>query len=334
MTAATVLVRLNGDGVTGLGEAPTTKRYAESVARIEEYLQRVDATKLSFRDVEGSMAYLDTLQPVSVSGKCAVNIALLDGAARLQGQAIYDFLRIGFAEERHLTSMTIGIDSAQRISEKTAEAAEFPALKLKMGVAEDRENMAALRRVAPTKRVRVDANEGWATKEEALRQIEWLAKDGAVDFVEQPMPASTPPADLAWLKSRSPLPIFGDESYHTAADVGLCAECYHGVNVKLVKTGGISGAFDALNAARKAGLKTMIGCMIESSICISAAAHLAELTNYLDIDGNILIKNDPYVGPTSVRGMISFASAAEKTGLRVRTRGADPFETSGGAQKV
>ncbi len=323
--AVTVLVRLADSGVTGLGEAPTTRRYKESPERIEEYLRRVDPAKLSFKDVEASTAYLDTLAPVSLAGKCAINTALLDGAARLAGKAIYDLLGLGFTEKKHVTSLTIGIDSPQKIREKTADAAAFPALKIKLGVPEDQENMAAVRSVAPTKRVRVDANEGWTTKEEALRQIEWLAKDGNVDFVEQPMHASTPPADLAWLKSRSPLPLFGDESYHDAGDVALCAECYHGVNVKLVKTGGISGAFEALQAARKAGLQTMIGCMIESSVCISAAAHLAELTNYLDIDGNILINNDPYAGPASEKGIVSFASAVEKTGLRVRPRGADPL---------
>jgi len=323
--AATVLVRLTDAGTAGLGEAPTTRRYKESVERIEEFLKRVDATKLSFGDVEGTTAYLDTLAPVSVSAKCAINTALLDGAARLARKPIYDLLGLGFTEKKHVTSLTIGIDSPEKIREKTMDAAAYPALKIKLGVPEDRENMAAVRSVAPSKRVRVDANEGWATKEDALRQIEWLAKDGHVDFVEQPMHASTPPADLAWLKSRSPLPLFGDESYHDAKDVAQCAECYHGVNVKLVKTGGISGAFEALKAARKAGLQTMIGCMIESSICISAAAHLAELTNYLDIDGNILITNDPYAGPTSEGGMVSFASASEKNGLRVRSRGDDPL---------
>ena len=92
------------------------------------------------------------------------------------------------------------------------------------------------------------------------------------------------------------------------------------MNAKLIKTGGISEAYNALTAARKLGLKTMIGCMIESSILTAANAHLAELTNYLDIDGNILCTNDPYIGPTSVNGKISFAPATEKTGLRVRLR--------------
>ena len=122
------------------------------------------------------------------------------------------------------------------------------------------------------------------------------------------------------MKERSPLPLYGDESYHHASDVSLCADCFHGVNVKLIKTGGISGGFDALQAARKAGLKTMVGCMIESSILTSAGAHLAELTDWLDLDGNVLITNDPFKGVTSHRGVMSFAEDAEPFGLRVQPR--------------
>lgn len=190
-----------------------------------------------------------------------------------------------------------------------------------MGSPDDAKNLGALREVAPTRRVRVDANEGWKTKEEALKKLEWLAADGHIEFVEQPMPATTKPADLVWLKERSPLPIMGDESCLSVKDIPHCAECYHAVNVKLVKTGGISGAYETLQAAKKAGLKRMIGCMIESSILISAAAHLAELTDYLDIDGNLLITNDPFKGPTSKNGILSFAEAVDPIGLRVQARG-------------
>src|SRR5204862_7827896 len=131
---------------------------------------------------------------------------------------------------------------------------------------------------------------------------------------------SSNPADMAWLKRPSPRPLFGDESYHHASDLGLCQDCFHGVNVKLVKTGGITPAYDALQAARAAGLKTMIGCMIESSLLITAAAHLAELADHLDIDGNLLIQNDPFLGVSSKNGVLSFADTPELFGLRVRTR--------------
>ena len=320
-----VLARLADKDVVGLGEAPCSPRYSETVASMRHFLRRVDPAKLSFDDIPGSMAYLEKLAPMNYSPKCAVNVALLDGAARKAGQPLYDWLGLGFSEMKHLTSFTIGIDRAEVIRRKTIEAAPYPVLKLKVGAPGDRENLAALRRAAPEKTVRVDANEGWTTKEEALRNIEWLAADPHIEFVEQPMPAGTPAADLAWLKSRSPLPLFGDESYHRAGDAARCAECYHGVNVKLLKTGGVSAACDALQAARKAGLKTMLGCMIETSVLISAAAHLAELADHLDIDGNLLVSNDPYLGATAEKGVVSFARAPEPFGLRVRARTTDPF---------
>jgi L-alanine-DL-glutamate epimerase-like enolase superfamily enzyme len=320
-TYGIILVELADDqGRSGIGEAASTSRYGQPIEVIEAFMKKVDASRLSFDDLPGSMKYLDSVASDNDAAKCALNIALLDGIAKAAKQPIHDFLKLGFTEKKHVTSFSIGIDTPEVIREKVREAERYPVLKLKVGSPDDRANFAALREAAPTKPVRVDANEAWKTKEEALRNIEWLHHHGNIQFIEQPMPATSSRADLAWLKERSPMLIFGDESYHHASDIDLAAECFHGVNVKLVKTGGISGAYDALQAARKRGLKTMIGCMIESSVLITAAAHLAELTDHLDIDGNILINNDPYLGATAEKGIISFASAPEKFGLRVKAR--------------
>ena len=316
-----VVVELTGaDGTVGLGEAAPSARYKESVKSVEAFLKKVDPRGLSFADVEGSMEYLDTVSRHDMSAKCALNLALLDGAAKKARKPVYDLLGLGFREQHHLTSFTIGIDSAEVIRKKVEQAGAYPILKMKVGGPDDRPNLQALREVAPEKAVRVDANEGWKTKEQALQMIEWLAQDKHIQYVEQPLPASAPAKDWVWLKERSPLPIFGDESYHLADDIAVAAQCFHGVNVKLVKTGGITAGLAALMAARKAGLKTMIGCMIETSILISAAAHLAELCDYLDVDGNVLITNDPYLGVTSTNGLLSFAAAPEKFGLRVSPR--------------
>ena len=308
----------DADGTTGIGEAAPSARYEENADSAFAFLERVDPARLSFADVPGSMKYLDSIAPQNFAAKGAISIALFDGAARRAGKPIYGFLGLGFAEQKHITSFSIGIDKPEVIRRKVLEAAQYPVLKLKVGGPDDKQNLAALRAVAKKKPVRVDANEGWKTKEDALRQIEWLAADGHIQFVEQPMPATTDAKDLIWLKNRSPLPIMADESYLSARDVDLCADCYHAVNVKLVKASGITGAYEALQAARKAGLKTMIGCMIESSVLITAAAHLAGLADHLDLDGNLLVTNDPYLGATAERGIISFAQAPEKTGLGVR----------------
>jgi L-alanine-DL-glutamate epimerase-like enolase superfamily enzyme len=318
-THRTVIVELSDSSTDAIGEAAPSILYGESAAGTLKFLEGIDAAKLSFDDVPGSMSYLETLQGIPVAAKCALNLALLDGAAKRAGKPLYDYLGLGFRENQHITSFSIGIDVPETIRKKVLEASQYPILKLKIGDARDRENFAALREAAPNKPVRVDANEGWKTKEEALRMLEWLAAtDDKIQFVEQPMPRDAAANDLIWLKERAPLPVFADESCHTVCDIPRCAECFHGVNVKLVKTGGVSMAKETLESARKAGLKTMIGCMIETSVMISAAAHLAELADFLDLDGNLLITNDPFAGVTARNGMLSFAAAKEKDGLRVQ----------------
>jgi len=310
----------DGNGTIGLGEAAPASTYRETANGVMDFCHNLDASKLSFADVRGTMAWLESLPGIPAAARCGLNIALVDGAAKRANQPIYHFLDLGFSENRHVTSFSIGIDTPDIIRKKVLDAADYPVLKLKVGDPRDRENFVALRSVAPNKPVRVDANEGWKTKEYALEMLELLAKDGHIQFVEQPMPRGTNPKDLIWLKERSPLPLFADESCHTVRDIPHCAECYHGVNVKLVKTGGITMAYDTLQAARKAGLKTMIGCMIETSVLISAAAHLAELADHLDIDGNLLTTNDPFAGATAEKGIVSFANAEALTGLRVSPR--------------
>ncbi len=310
----------DGDGLVGLGESAPSNRYAENVETGAAFLRSVEAARLSFDDVPGSMAYIESLAPGNYSPKGALNIALLDGAARKAGKPVHEFLGLGFTEGKHITSFTIGLDTPEMIRRKVREAEVYPVLKIKVGGPTDEANLAALRAEAPTKRVRVDANEAWKTKEEALARIEWLARDPHIEFIEQPMPDTTSAADWRWLKARSPLPVMADESYLNAGHIDFCAECFHAVNVKLCKTGGISRGFEALSAARKAGLKTMLGCMIESSILTSAGAHLAELTDYLDLDGNVLIHNDPYRGVRTERGVMSFAGVEPRAGLRVRAR--------------
>jgi len=309
----------DGQGRAGLGEASPSSQYGENHATVTEFLARVDPKQLSFDDIAGSMAYIEGLVPGRYPAKCALNIALVDGASKAAGKPLCEFLGLGpFREGAHVSSFTIGIDTPEAMASKTVEAARYPILKMKLGSPKDRENFAAVRGAAPGKWIRVDANAGWKTREEALERIEWLAADGRVEFVEQPMPPELPTADWAWLKARSPLPLIGDELYQSATDATRCAECVHGINVKLVKTGGVTRGKEALEAARSLGLKTMLGCMIESSVLISAGAHLAALTDYLDLDGNVLITNDPYRGVLNLDGRMSFEGVEAQSGLRVR----------------
>ncbi len=319
-TYPVVFVQLDSPRMNGIGEGAPSSRYQESAETVEAFLRKVDPAKLSFADIPQTMRYLDSVAPGNYTAKAAINIALVDGVAKAARLPVYDYLKLGFREKRHLTSFSIGIDQPDVVRKKVERAANYPILKVKVGGPDDERTLRAVREIAPNKTIRVDANEAWPTKEEALSKLEWLATDKHIEFIEQPMPCDSDPKAMAWLKERSPLPLFGDESYHHASDLSRCVDCFHGVNVKLVKTGGITAAFEALQAARAAGLKTMIGCMIESSLLISAAAHLAELADHLDIDGNLLIQNDPYSGVSSEKASLSFSNAPEPFGLRVQPR--------------
>jgi L-alanine-DL-glutamate epimerase-like enolase superfamily enzyme len=316
-----VLLELRDDvGLIGYGEAAPSLRYGENADTCLEFLRKIDNVRLSFDDMEASRSYIESIAPDNYSAKGAVNIALVDGAAKKAKKSLHEFLGLAFTEGKHVSSISIGIDEPAEIRAKTEEVAAYPILKLKVGSPNDRENLAALREAAPEKILRIDANEAWSTKEEALRHIEEFAQDRHIEFIEQPMPATNSPEDFAWLKARSPIPIVADESYMNASDAERCAECFHGVNVKLAKTGGVIRALEALRAAHRVGLKTMIGSMVQSSIRTSAAAHLAELADWLDLDGNLLVSNDPFRGVTMPDGILSFADAPEPFGLQVAPR--------------
>lgn len=304
-------------GNHGQGETAPAKTYGDSPESVDAFFRQVDPSKLSFHDIPGSLRSLRSITPPSQPALCAIEIALLDGAARIAKQPLHEFLGLPFENGKPLTSVTIGIDTPEKMALKTLEAAAFPVLKLKLGSTADRINFAAVRAAAPNKWFRVDANAAWGPREFALEQIEWLAADGRVEYVEQPMAADTPIEDLLWLHERSPLPLFADESCLIPSDVERCAETFDGVNVKLVKTGGVLGAKETLEAARNRGMKTMIGCMMESSLLITAAAHLSSLADHLDLDSPILITNDPFKGVVNTGGYLHFPDTAPPHGLRV-----------------
>ncbi|MGH7981270.1 MAG: enolase C-terminal domain-like protein, partial [Limisphaerales bacterium] len=185
MNEVVVVELTDGDGVVGLGEAAPAATYKETPAAVLEFYRRLDATPFSFDDIPGSMARLETFAPVPSAARCGINTALVDGAAKRAGKAIYDYYNLGFRENHHVTSFTIGLDTPEVIRQKVHAAARYPVLKLKTGDPRDRENLAAVRAVAPKTPIRADANEGWKTKEHAMEMLEWLAADGNIQFVEQ-----------------------------------------------------------------------------------------------------------------------------------------------------
>jgi L-alanine-DL-glutamate epimerase-like enolase superfamily enzyme len=212
-----------------------------------------------------------------------------------------------------VTTFSIGMDKPEVVRQKVREAEPFPVLKIKVGLKTDEEMIASVR-AATKKPLRVDANEGWRDKEEAVRKINWLESQG-VEFVEQPMPAEML-EETRWVRGRVHIPIIADEACLHPRDIPRLVNAYDGVNIKLMKCGGVQEAFRMIQVARALGLKVMLGCMIESSIGVTAAAHLSPLADYADLDGNLLIANDPYRGVTVERGKLILPDGA---GLGLRT---------------
>ncbi len=288
-----VLVTLEDDGITGYGEAAPSERYGEDVGSVEVFLQQLDMSLFEdpFR-LEDILRAVDRTREGNSAAKAAIDIALHDWVAKKLNIPLYTYWGLD-PSRTPVTSFTIGIDTPAVIEKKVAEAEPYPLLKVKVGTPNDKEIIAAIRRVTD-KTIRVDANEGWKDRKEALERITWLADEG-VEFVEQPMPAGDLDG-MRWLKQRSPLPLIADENCVRLHDIPPLQDAFHGINIKLMKCTGVREAFAMIRTARACGLLVMMGCMIESSVGISAGAHLSPLLDFADLDGNLLITNDPFEG--------------------------------------
>ncbi len=303
-----LLVEIEEDGLLGRGEAAPIKRYQEDQASAARAVDAMAARLTGTRD------FADAARRAAVPGQAAaeaaVDIALHDLAAQRCGVPLYEMLGLD-PTHTPLTSFTIGLDAPDVVAQKVREASAYQVLKVKMGTADDREVLTAVREVTSCT-LRVDANEGW-TPEVALERLHWLAGLG-VEFVEQPLPAAQI-EEMRELRRLSPLPIYADESVHRAADIPRLAGAFDGINIKLMKCGGIGEALRMIAVARAHGMKVMIGCMIESSVAITAAAHLSPLVDAADLDGNLLLAHDPFVGATIQDGRLVLPTAV---GLGVR----------------
>jgi len=316
----TLLVQLRDDaGREGWGEAPTSLRYHQSAADLTGFLGALPPLKLDFEEVDSSLQFLDGLTGPR-SALSALETAFLDGASRHRGVTLARLLELPGPPPSCLTSFSIGIDEPEIIDRKVLEAGDFPILKIKVGSPRDPEILAAVRAAAPNKILRLDANEAWPTKEQALQAMENLAAWGPIELIEQPMPAEASGEDQRWLKQRSPWPIFADESCQTEQDSNRWNDGFHGVNVKLIKTRGPRGARRVLEAARSRGLRTMLGCMMESSCGIAAAFQLASLAHHLDLDSHWLLATDPFAGLEIDRGELRWIHGAPEPGLGIRRR--------------
>jgi L-Ala-D/L-Glu epimerase len=284
--ATTVLFHVAHDGIDGLGESAPISRYGESPAGVLDELAGLALDGSDLRALDRTLA----LAP-SRGAMCALDIALHDLAAKRLGVPLYELLGLDPRDAKQ-TSFTIGIADLATMLAKTREAQHFPTLKIKVGAGGEVETFDALRSIYRGS-IRVDANEGWAP-ERAVEVLRDLARFG-IEFCEQPVSAGDPAA-LRYVRERSPIPIFADESCQTSADVAALAGCVDGIVIKLVKSGGIREAIAMVHVARALGMRVMIGCMIESSVLATAGAHLTPLVDYADLDGPLLVTDDPFEG--------------------------------------
>ena len=309
-----VWVRLtDADGLEGWGEAAPSSYYQETADTVLAALKKVEghlpADPFALEQAE---AHFVQVVPNDRAARAALSAALHDLVGKRLGQPIWRLWGLD-PDRAPRSSFTIGLDTPERMREKVAEAASYPILKIKLGTDQDEEILRTVRD-ATDKPIRVDANAGW-TRERAIHMLPILREFG-VEFVEQPLD----PDDLegiAAVSREDVLPVILDESCLVAADIPRLVGIADGINIKLAKCGSLREALRMIATARAHGMLVMLGCMIESSLGITAAAQLAPLLDAVDLDGAALTENDPFVGATIDDGKISLPN---KPGLGVRRR--------------
>jgi L-Ala-D/L-Glu epimerase len=315
--AEVVFVELRHDGISGLGEATPTDRYGESAESALAFVQ--EAADLLGDDpfaLEAIGARLG-VRPGEQAAKAALDAALHDLCGKLSGVPVWKLL--GLERAGPPTSWTIWLGDPDEMARRAERMrGRFKRLKLKLGGRDglDVERVRAVRDVSEVP-LQVDVNEYWSLAE-AVDALPQLASLG-VEYCEQPLPAGDPAGPE--LKRRSPIPIYVDEDCHTLADVGRCAERAHGLTVKLAKSGGIREAVRIVHAGRALGLGLMLGCMNESGLAVSAGAQISSLFDHVDLDGNLLLAEDPWPGVELVDGV---QLPPDAPGLGVREAVPDP----------
>lgn len=309
-----VLTEVHWQGQIGYGEAAMPPYYGENHETAANFLQQAGSVlsrlpeKFNFSEntIQKILSTIDGIAPGNHAAKASVDIALHDLWGKVEGLPLWKLLGVA-PEKMPPTSFTLGIDSPEVLRQKMLEASDFQIIKVKLGSSDDREIIRTIRQVTD-KPIYADANQGWKNREEALDLVEWLATQN-VRIVEQPFLKDDLDA-AAWLSARAPLPIIADESFQRLSDLSLVANCFHGVNIKLMKCTGLAEGIRAASIAREKGLKLMVGCMTETSCGILAAALLAPLCDYADIDGCWLIRNNPFEMPVLKEGRVQFGAGA------------------------
>ena len=313
-TTPVMLTELEFENIVGYGEASMPPYLGENHETARSFLSKVDLTQFESPFLmEDILTYVDQLVPGNYAAKASVDIALHDLVGKIMKQPWYKIWGLN-PDRTPNTSFTIGIDNPEVVKTKVREAAPYKILKVKLGQGNDKEMIQAVRSETD-KPICVDINQGWTDRIMALEMSHWL-KDQGVVFNEQPMSKASVD-DIAWLTQNSPLPIIADEAIQTISDFRNVQGAYSGINVKLMKCGGLRAAYIMIKMARALGMKVMIGCMTETSCAVSAAAQLSPLADWADLDGNLLIDNDVFEGVTINDGKIILP---DRPGIGIRQR--------------
>jgi L-alanine-DL-glutamate epimerase-like enolase superfamily enzyme len=294
------LVRLSHEGIEGLGEAAPSHYYGETPATVEaalaEWAPHLGDDPFAWDALEQR---LDSALQGHGAARAGLEMALHDWIGKKLGVPTWQLLGLDAARTPR-SCVTLGMASPEEMEKKLETVKDFPLIKVKLGGPGDVDNLRRIRARYKGK-LQVDANTAWnaADAVRVLRQIEPLD----IELVEQPVPRGDLDG-LRWVRERSPIPVFADESAHNLHDIGLLAGRVDGVNLKIMKTGGIREMQRMIHAARAHGMKVMLGSMVESSLALSAAAQLAPLVDYLDLDGHWLLRDDPFDGAPGERGEI------------------------------
>ncbi len=293
-----VFIYLEQDGLIGRGEAAPSERYNESVPKILERLRNRIILPKIVSNIDEVIELIDRYTIDLKSFRSACINALYDWWTQKNDIPLYDYFNYN-RDISHPTSFTIAIGSFDELALKIEEAKEYKILKVKLGTENDKKIITEIRKYTD-KPIYVDANEGWNFST-AVEMCEWLAENN-VELIEQPLP-SNDISKMAELRMLSPLPLIADENCHTSKDIEKLVKGFDGINIKLAKCGGLDEATKMVKIAKEYNLKVMFGCMIESSIGITALAQLASQADYIDLDGNLLINNNPYNGLQIVDGL-------------------------------
>jgi L-alanine-DL-glutamate epimerase-like enolase superfamily enzyme len=303
-STAAVFVKLISGNNVAFGEATLPPYLAETMESVMAFIRKLNPEQLSVQYAVALHTYLGSIHPACKPAQAAVDMAWHDLTGKINGVSVHEMYALQ-GKTHAPGAFTIAINDESEMEKKIAESGSMPLLKIKTSVGNDKQLVKAVRKYSD-KPVCIDANQSWKNDKQVLDLLFWL-KDENVLFIEQPFNKDA--MGIEKIFEKSPLPLIADESFQTIEDLTTIKNQFHGINIKLMKCGGIYPALQIIRKAKEAGLKILIGCMSESSCGCAAASHLLSLADWYDLDGPLLLSNDPFAGLNFINGEIQIPEA-------------------------